>query len=185
MSGMLRKKIKGFTLIELMIVVVILGVLAAVAIPAFIKYIRRAKTSEAEDKLSEMYRSASAYVDQEQVGQGVNAMPLAPQFPTHEPITPGGTCGACGDQADGRCDPGAYGPTTWNTDGWTALNFAIQDRHYFTYQYDTDLTGTMSARAMADLDSDNTCSLFERAAGITPEGDARASRGIYRELSTE
>ena len=38
---------KGFTLIELMIVVAILGILAAVAIPAFLKYIKRSKTSEA------------------------------------------------------------------------------------------------------------------------------------------
>ncbi len=52
---------KGFTLIELMIVVVIIGILAALAIPRFMQATAKSKQSEAKQLLKQIYTMQRAY----------------------------------------------------------------------------------------------------------------------------
>src|SRR4029077_18681963 len=65
---------KGFTLIELMIVVAIIGILAAIAIPNFLRFQAKSKQSEARELLSTVYTAVVAYcAEQSRYGTLSNA----------------------------------------------------------------------------------------------------------------
>lgn len=75
----LRKKSKGFTLIELMIVVAIIGILAAIAIPNFLRYQAKTKQSEAKGNLGAIFTSEVAYFGEEDTYSSVTNIGWAPE----------------------------------------------------------------------------------------------------------
>ena len=135
-----RLKQRGFTLIELMIVVAIIGILAAVAIPAFMNYLAKSKGSEASLNLNKIAKATKVYWGEH------SAFP-----PNSTAVLPGAEGAAC-TGPNNHFD--IQGTTVWAADSaWAALDFSIDEPGLFTYAFSS--SGTLAtATAVGDLDCD-------------------------------
>ena len=180
---------RGFTLIELMIVVAILGVLAAIAIPAFVKYVRKAKTTEATINIDRIFEGAVTYFESENPGRSPRAGIVTNCLPGDVGFTPSSA------PADGWGLKyiAANQMGIWQQSGgtWEALKFVMQDNFYFQFAFDNFTvdagscgnTGTtvtiFEAQCQGNLDGDGDFSLFVRSAGLV-SGQLQGSSGIYK-----
>ncbi|HEY5999496.1 MAG TPA: prepilin-type N-terminal cleavage/methylation domain-containing protein [bacterium] len=135
---------KGFTLVELMIVVAIIGILAAIAIPNFLQFRLKAKTSEAKSNLGAIRSTEVAYFAEWNVYVGNQApVPVADRTsnPNKLPWAPAGT-----------------------TSRFSILGFAPEGNVFFSYKMDgidwpLQVNG-FDIHALGDLDADGQISDF-------------------------
>jgi len=134
MTKRIRNNQKGFTLIELMIVVAIIGILAAIAIPNYLNYQLKAKTAEAKTNLGGIKTALESYRAEQDKYLGCSANPGAVP---------------------------AAAKSAWDTtkSGWGDIGFVPAGSVYYQYAVSGAISA-FSATATGDLDGKNGNAVF-------------------------
>ncbi|MCA9582544.1 MAG: prepilin-type N-terminal cleavage/methylation domain-containing protein [Myxococcales bacterium] len=172
----MQSKTSAFTLIELMIVVAIIGILAAIALPAFDLYIKRSKSSEVPQNMSALFRGAAAYYSRALTGKGITASGTG----SCTVAGTGGTLPATPLSTKQKIDYGTHA-------SFSGLAFSSPDPVYFGYGI-VSISGTCGNTANGtlytfyangDLDGDGDLSTFEYACGSNNDNELYHSPGFY------
>jgi prepilin-type N-terminal cleavage/methylation domain-containing protein len=162
---------RAFTLIELMIVVAIMGILAAVAIPAFLDYMKRAKATEAEAQLDAIGKLQKRKYGEVSSFTRKNGGLL--------PDTASTTTGCCGGVGGNEQHPGTTvtnrctaEPSKFKSDpGWSDMGFSVGEESTSAYSFNAISATSFQAFAYGDRDCNGAPGVYTLAGTLDAAGN--------------
>lgn len=133
---------KGFTIVELMVVVIIIGILAALAIPRFEQAVENARVKEAESVLKSI-RGAEKIFKAENgnyVGVDINS----------------------GSYPQGNCPPPSGNPCASKAEAWDLLNIEVLDNADWDYGVEVLACGCNAGAGWGTVGGNQRCIPYAR-----------------------